>query len=152
MPRSPTPKTKTTTKSTPKTKSTPTKTQTKSSSTKLSPSKSPSTKLSASKSSLTWASETEIVGLEFELVTPVNAAIYPQYSISLHAWFLNCVRAIDPKLSAYLHDGESEKPFTSTIFLETKPRIVAKCATGDYPRGHFRAKLAGLALKLNYPC
>jgi CRISPR-associated endoribonuclease Cas6 len=94
MPRSPTTKTK----------STPTKTRTKS-----------SAKLSPSKSSLTWADKSEIVGLEFELVTPVNAAIYPQYSIGLHAWFLNSVRAVDPELSAYLHDGESEKPFTISL-------------------------------------
>ncbi|MDJ0799736.1 MAG: CRISPR-associated endoribonuclease Cas6 [Calothrix sp. MO_167.B12] len=89
MPRSPTPKTKTRTKS--------------------SPSKSTKT------SSLTWADETEIIGLELALVPPVNASIYPQYSTGLHAWFLNCVRNIDPELSAYLHDGESEKPFTISL-------------------------------------
>ncbi len=98
MPRSPTPKTK------PNPKSNPNKTRTKS-----------SAKSSPSKSSLTWEEETEIIGLEFELVTPVDAEIYPQYSIGLHAWFLNCVRAVDPELSAYLHDGESEKPFTISL-------------------------------------
>ncbi|MFH7028130.1 MAG: hypothetical protein ACHBN1_22685 [Heteroscytonema crispum UTEX LB 1556] len=38
--------------------------------------------------------------------------MYPQYTIGLHAWFLDQVRSSDPELSAYLHDGESEKPFT----------------------------------------
>jgi CRISPR-associated endoribonuclease Cas6 len=75
----------------------------------------PKKKPSQSKSSLTWSNKSEIVGLEFELITPVNASIYPQYSIALHAWFLNSVRTVDPDLSAYLHDGESEKPFTISL-------------------------------------
>ncbi len=71
--------------------------------------------LTRTKSSLTWSDESEIIGLEFELIASVNASIYPQYSIGLHAWFLNCVRSVDPELSAYLHDGESEKPFTISL-------------------------------------
>jgi CRISPR-associated endoribonuclease Cas6 len=63
-------------------------------------------------SSLSWENNTELVGLEFELVPQVNASIYPQYIIGLHAWFLDQVRGFDPELSAYLHNGESEKPFT----------------------------------------
>ncbi|BAZ05761.1 CRISPR-associated endoribonuclease Cas6 [Calothrix sp. NIES-3974] len=78
--------------------------------------RSPTPKKSSSNPfSLTWSDETEIIGLEFALVPPVNAAVYPQYSTGLHAWFLNCVRNIDPDLSAYLHDGESEKPFTISL-------------------------------------
>ncbi|QLE54786.1 CRISPR-associated endoribonuclease Cas6 [Nostoc sp. TCL26-01] len=61
---------------------------------------------------LNWSSTTELVGLEFELVTKVDVSLYPQYTIGLHAWFLDQVRSTDPELSAYLHDGESEKPFT----------------------------------------
>ncbi|MEM9485489.1 MAG: hypothetical protein AAGA83_17580 [Cyanobacteria bacterium P01_F01_bin.116] len=34
--------------------------------------------------------------------------------MGLHAWFLHQIRDIDPKLSAYMHDGESEKPFSLT--------------------------------------
>ncbi|MEA5506211.1 CRISPR-associated endoribonuclease Cas6 [Halotia wernerae UHCC 0503] len=63
-------------------------------------------------SQLTWSPDTELVGLEFELVSEKDAYLYPQYAIGLHAWFLNQVRSTDPELSAYLHDGESEKPFT----------------------------------------
>ncbi|WP_066426887.1 CRISPR-associated endoribonuclease Cas6 [Anabaena sp. 4-3] len=59
-----------------------------------------------------WPLETELVGLEFELVTKVDVSVYPQYTIGLHAWLLDQVRLTDPELSAYLHDGESEKPFT----------------------------------------
>lgn len=64
------------------------------------------------KSNLKWSPNTELVGLEFELVPQADTSVYPQYAIALHAWFLDQVRSIDPQLSAYLHDGESEKPFT----------------------------------------
>ncbi|MDF5733321.1 MAG: CRISPR-associated endoribonuclease Cas6 [Rhizonema sp. PD38] len=63
-------------------------------------------------SQLTWSPDTELIGLEFELVPVKDCDLFPQYTIGLHAWFLNQVRSTDPELSAYLHDGESEKPFT----------------------------------------
>jgi CRISPR-associated endoribonuclease Cas6 len=59
----------------------------------------------------TWADETELVGLVFDLEATHSAFLYSQYTIALHAWFLHEVRQVDPELSAYLHDGESEKPF-----------------------------------------
>ncbi|MDZ7968785.1 MAG: CRISPR-associated endoribonuclease Cas6 [Nostoc sp. DedSLP03] len=59
----------------------------------------------------TWADETELVGLVFDLEATATASLYSQYTIGLHAWFLDQVRQVDPQLSAYLHDGESEKPF-----------------------------------------
>ncbi|WP_414529739.1 CRISPR-associated endoribonuclease Cas6 [Nodularia chucula] len=59
----------------------------------------------------TWADNTELVGLEFDLEALTTSSLYSQYTIALHAWFLDQVRQIDPELSAYLHDGESEKPF-----------------------------------------
>ncbi len=61
---------------------------------------------------LTWSSETEIIGLVFDLVPCGAHLLYPQYTIGLHAWFLDRVRQSSPELSQYLHDGESEKPFT----------------------------------------
>jgi CRISPR-associated endoribonuclease Cas6 len=69
-------------------------------------------KLNLLQSQLIWPPDTELVGLEFELVCEKDAYLYPQYAIGLHAWFLNQVRSTDPELSAYLHDGESEKPFS----------------------------------------
>lgn len=63
-------------------------------------------------SPLNWSSSTELIGLVFEVAPQENATLFPQYTIGLHAWFLDQVRSIDPELSAYLHDGESEKPFT----------------------------------------
>lgn len=69
-------------------------------------------KINSPDSNCDWPLETEIVGLQFELATKVDVSLYPQYTIGLHAWFLDQVRSTNPELSAYLHDGESEKPFT----------------------------------------
>jgi len=52
------------------------------------------------------------VGLVFELSSSTDGLLPLQYAVGLHAWFLDRVRQIDPDLSAYLHDGESEKAFT----------------------------------------
>jgi CRISPR-associated endoribonuclease Cas6 len=60
---------------------------------------------------LSWADDTELLGLVFDLEATNNASLYSQYTIGLHAWFLDQVRQYNPELSAYLHDGESEKPF-----------------------------------------
>ncbi|MBD2514483.1 CRISPR-associated endoribonuclease Cas6 [Nostoc sp. FACHB-973] len=59
----------------------------------------------------TWADDTELVGLVFDLEPTTSTSLYSQYTIGLHAWFLDQVRQFNPDLSAYLHDGESEKPF-----------------------------------------
>lgn len=63
-------------------------------------------------SDLSWPADTELVGLVLELVPRAADYVYPQYTIGLHAWFLDQVRSSNPELSQYLHDGESEKPFT----------------------------------------
>jgi len=62
-------------------------------------------------SDLNWLNSTELVGLVFDVVPQNNATLFPQYTIGLHAWFLDQVRSINPELSTQLHDGE-EKPFT----------------------------------------
>ncbi len=59
----------------------------------------------------TWSDDTELVGLVFELEATSSTSLYSQYTIGLHAWFLDQVRQFNPDLSAYLHDGESKKPF-----------------------------------------
>ncbi|MEB3213074.1 MAG: CRISPR-associated endoribonuclease Cas6 [Leptolyngbyaceae bacterium] len=66
------------------------------------------------KPKLTWPKETELVGIEFSLLAEENYELYSQYSIGLHAWFLQSIQAFDVELSADLHDGESEKPFCIT--------------------------------------
>lgn len=55
---------------------------------------------------------TELVGLRFTLQAIHSSSLNAQYTTGLHAWFLQQIRELDPDLSAYLHDGESEKPFT----------------------------------------
>jgi CRISPR-associated endoribonuclease Cas6 len=61
---------------------------------------------------LEWPDNTELVGLIFDLEAANSTSLYSQYTIGLHAWFLDQVRQINPELSTYLHDGESEKPFS----------------------------------------
>jgi CRISPR-associated endoribonuclease Cas6 len=60
---------------------------------------------------LTWHNSTELVGLEFVVIPQKNATLFPQYTTTLHAWFLDQVRTINPTLSAQLHDADS-KAFT----------------------------------------
>jgi len=70
------------------------------------------TKKDAAPSDLSWSADTELVGLVFELTPRAADYLYPQYTVGLHAWFLDQVRQTNPDLSAYLHDGQSEKPFS----------------------------------------
>lgn len=64
------------------------------------------------KTKLTWNSHSEIIGLELELVATSSQILFPQYTIGLHAWFLEQVRQTDPILSKFLHDEEAEKAFS----------------------------------------
>ena len=65
-----------------------------------------------SSAKITLSADTELVGIVFNAVPLGNYTIFPEYAKGLHAWFLDQVRQTNPDLSAYLHDGESEKPFT----------------------------------------
>lgn len=65
-----------------------------------------------SSAKITLPTDTELVGIIFDVAPLSNYTIFPEYAKGLHAWFLNQVRQTNPDLSAYLHDGESEKPFT----------------------------------------
>lgn len=58
-----------------------------------------------------WPAKTALVGLTFDLMAAESYRLYPQYTIGLHAWFLQQIQAFDPELSAYLHDLEQEKAF-----------------------------------------
>ncbi len=61
---------------------------------------------------LEWSDNTELIGLVFTVTPQQDTVLYPDYAKGLHAWFLNEVRKDDPEFSQYLHDGQSEKPFT----------------------------------------
>jgi CRISPR-associated endoribonuclease Cas6 len=58
-----------------------------------------------------WPTQTELVSLRFDLVADEPYELYPQYTIGLHAWFLQHIQQLDPALSAQLHDGETDKAF-----------------------------------------
>ena len=71
------------------------------------------------KASLDWSADTELVSLVFTVAPKKDVALPTNYAKGLHAWFLNQVLKKDPELSQYLHDGQSEKPFTiSRLFGE----------------------------------
>ena len=59
-----------------------------------------------------WSKSAELVSIEFSVYPLFNCELYPRYTIGLHAWFLQQIQAMDAELSAYMHDGGSEKPFT----------------------------------------
>ena len=54
----------------------------------------------------------ELIGITLTLKPLSDIILQPNYTTGLHAWFLHQVRDSDPTLSAYLHDGQSEKAFT----------------------------------------
>lgn len=68
----------------------------------------PRTKTSAIAS---WTDDTEIVSITLNLRAIADISLSPNYTTAFHAWFLHQVRDSDPQLSAYLHDGQSEKAF-----------------------------------------
>ncbi len=71
------------------------------------------------KASLDWSDDTELVSLVFTVSPKQDVVLPTNYAKGLHAWFLNQVLKKDPELSQYLHDGQSEKPFTiSRLFGE----------------------------------
>jgi CRISPR-associated endoribonuclease Cas6 len=61
---------------------------------------------------LTWNKHTELVSLKLALQPQSDFTVAPHYTTELHSWFLDQVRRMDFELSSYLHDGQSEKPFT----------------------------------------
>jgi CRISPR-associated endoribonuclease Cas6 len=71
-------------------------------------------KKSTQDAKILWPQKTELVGVKFSLMAEENYELYPQYTIGLHAWFLQQIQNIDPNLSAALHDDEAEKPFAIT--------------------------------------
>jgi CRISPR-associated endoribonuclease Cas6 len=61
---------------------------------------------------LSWESGAELVGITLTVKPLRDLQVPSNFSTELHSWFLHQVRRSDPELSAYLHDGQSEKAFT----------------------------------------
>jgi CRISPR-associated endoribonuclease Cas6 len=59
-----------------------------------------------------------LLGLLLILRPSRSFTVPPQYTTGLHSWFLNQVRLTHPALSQYMHDGQSEKPFTLSGLLD----------------------------------
>jgi len=59
-----------------------------------------------------WNKTTELIGITLHLRPHQTSPLYPQYTIGLHAWFLDQVSQTNPSLSATLHDDQTEKSFT----------------------------------------
>lgn len=74
-----------------------------------------------------WSSQTELVGVTLKLQPQWAGRLSTQYTIGLHAWFLDQVRQANAELSTDLHEGQSEKPFTlsglSNLAGERVPRL-----------------------------
>jgi CRISPR-associated endoribonuclease Cas6 len=67
-----------------------------------------------------WPEDTDLVGITLQVQPIQNSTLYPQYTIGLHAWFLDQVRQTDPELSAALHDNQDEKPFTISGLIDPR--------------------------------
>jgi CRISPR-associated endoribonuclease Cas6 len=70
------------------------------------------TRKSKATQTLSWPIDTELLSLTLDLKPQQDLTLPENYTTQLHSWFLDQVRRIAPTLSAYLHDGQSEKPFT----------------------------------------
>jgi len=46
-----------------------------------------------------WPLTSELVGVQFLLTADRDYDLYPQYTIGLHAWFLQQIQQFDPELS-----------------------------------------------------
>lgn len=106
---------------------------------------------------LSWPKKTELVGLEFSLLAEADYELYPQYTIGLHAWFLQQLQTFDAALSAQLHDEASEKPFAITglngqFVTHSRSLQLQKGKTYRWQvKGFSQPTIAGLATWLQNP-
>jgi CRISPR-associated endoribonuclease Cas6 len=59
----------------------------------------------------------DLIGIQLTIQPTQDSTLPSNYTYWLHAWFLDQIRQIDPKLSAELHDNQTEKAFTLSGFL-----------------------------------
>jgi CRISPR-associated endoribonuclease Cas6 len=59
----------------------------------------------------------DLIGIKLTIQPTQDSTLPSNYTYWLHAWFLDQIRQIDPKLSAELHDNQTEKAFTLSGFL-----------------------------------
>ena len=82
---------------------------------------------------LTWSTDTALLGITLALKPHADFHAPSHFTTELHSWFLSQVRLTDPDLSAYLHNGQSEKAFTvSGILTAAQSRTLQFSATQSY--------------------
>jgi CRISPR-associated endoribonuclease Cas6 len=77
----------------------------------------------------------DLIGIQLTIQPTQDSTLPSNYTYWLHAWFLDQIRQIDPKLSAELHDNQAEKAFTLSGFLGATPphnRSINFSATNTY--------------------
>jgi CRISPR-associated endoribonuclease Cas6 len=77
----------------------------------------------------------DLIGIQLTIQPTQDSTLPSNYTYWLHAWFLDQIRQIDPKLSAELHDNQAEKAFTLSGFLGATPpsnRSINFSATTTY--------------------
>jgi CRISPR-associated endoribonuclease Cas6 len=78
---------------------------------------------------------TDLIVLTLTLQPQTDFHAPTHYTTELHSWFLNQVRLTNSELSAYLHDGESEKAFSLTSLtgnLQPQNRSITFSTTEQY--------------------
>jgi CRISPR-associated endoribonuclease Cas6 len=84
---------------------------------------------------LPWPNQPDLIGIQLTLRPSQDCTLPSNYTYWLHAWFLDQIRQIDPTLSAYLHDNQTEKAFTLSGFLgdiQTRDRSLQLMAQNSY--------------------
>lgn len=80
---------------------------------------------------MTWDKNTELVAIRLHLTPEVEITLPPNYTYNLLGWWLDRIRQDNPNLSAYLHDGQSEKPFTLSPLTGLSPNSPLRLLRGN---------------------
>jgi CRISPR-associated endoribonuclease Cas6 len=77
----------------------------------------------------------DLIGIQLTIQPTQDSTLPSNYTYWLHAWFLDQIRQLDPKLSAELHNNQTEKAFTLSGFLgatSQNNRTITFSATNNY--------------------
>lgn len=93
---------------------------------------------------ITWDKNTELVAICLHLTPEVDINLPANYTYGLLGWWLDRIRRDDPNLSAYLHDGGAEKPFTLSRLTGLPPAPPYRLLRGN----SYQWTISALALPL----
>jgi len=80
---------------------------------------------------ITWHKNTELVAICLHLTPETDLTLPPNYTYGLLGWWLDRIRQDNPELSAYLHDGGAEKPFTLSLLTGLSPNPPHRLLRGN---------------------